>query len=135
MLHVLFVVVLILPVFEAAATFFMLDPDFSCFKIIETAGDLFCQFQGHNSRVGNYSYDCEVECDGNHRVRLPKEVCSKIGEDVSLDKKFSPSETVEGSGKHMCNKDAEEKLNKWKDDLEKRKDSLMTKWCRDYKGK
>uniref|UniRef100_V5H5E0 Putative secreted protein n=1 Tax=Ixodes ricinus TaxID=34613 RepID=V5H5E0_IXORI len=77
MLLVLFVVVLILPTFEAAASYFSFDPDFVCLKIIEEAGHLFCKFQGHNSLVGNYSYECVIGCDGNPRLRLPEEVCSK----------------------------------------------------------
>uniref|UniRef100_A0A6B0UEE9 Putative salivary secreted protein n=1 Tax=Ixodes ricinus TaxID=34613 RepID=A0A6B0UEE9_IXORI len=83
MLLVLFVVVLILPVFEAAANYFYPDPDFVCLKIIKKVGDLFCKFQGHN----------------------------------------------------ICTEDAKEKLNKWKDELEKRKESLSKEWCSNCKGK
>uniref|UniRef100_A0A6B0UNT8 Putative salivary secreted protein n=1 Tax=Ixodes ricinus TaxID=34613 RepID=A0A6B0UNT8_IXORI len=122
MLLVLFVVVLILPVFEAAANYFYPDPDFVCLKIIKKVGDLFCKFQGHNSLVGNYSYECAIECDGNQSLLLPEEVCSKSKKPYDF-------------GKHICTEDAEEKLNKWKDELEKRKESLSKEWCSNCKGK
>uniref|UniRef100_V5H4Z5 Putative secreted protein n=1 Tax=Ixodes ricinus TaxID=34613 RepID=V5H4Z5_IXORI len=99
MLLVLFAVVLFLPAFEAAANFFLFDPDFACWNIIKEVGDLFCEFYGHNSLIGNYSYECEIECEGKHRLRLPEKVCSVSGEPQAL-------------GKHICTKDAEEKLKK-----------------------
>uniref|UniRef100_A0A6B0UNZ6 Putative salivary secreted protein n=1 Tax=Ixodes ricinus TaxID=34613 RepID=A0A6B0UNZ6_IXORI len=122
MLLVLFAVVLILPTFEAAANYFSFDPDFVCLKIIEEAGHLFCKFQGHNSLVANYSYECAIECEGNQNLRLPEEVCSK-------------SKKSGDFGKHICTEDAKEKLNKWKDELEKRKESLSKEWCSNCKGR
>uniref|UniRef100_A0A0K8R4Q2 Putative ixodes 10 kDa peptide protein n=1 Tax=Ixodes ricinus TaxID=34613 RepID=A0A0K8R4Q2_IXORI len=108
MLLVLFVVVLILPVFEAAANFFWFDPDLACLKIIKEAGDLFCKFQGHDAIAvfdvpGWYHDTCEVVCNGGPtKVRLPESACPP-------------------GGYRFCDENAVNNLKRWSDDMTKTK--------------
>ncbi|XP_040067784.1 uncharacterized protein LOC115318686 isoform X2 [Ixodes scapularis] len=107
MLLLLPAVVLIIPTFQVEGFYFSFEnPDVTCVNIIEKAGGLLCKFQGHNGFL--YSTGCDIGCSDNHRLSLPEEI---------------------------CNEDAKEKLNKWKDDLEKRKEGLINEWCSYCKGK
>uniref|UniRef100_A0A090X940 Putative secreted salivary gland peptide n=1 Tax=Ixodes ricinus TaxID=34613 RepID=A0A090X940_IXORI len=104
MLLVLFAVVLFLPAFEAAATFFLFDPYFSCLNIIQAVGDLFCEFHGHNAVgvwnvPGWYHNTCEIGCNGGGtRVRLPESACPR-------------------GGYRFCDDNAVNNLKRWSDDI------------------